>query len=140
MLSKTMDKFYSGMSGGKKAMWLRQNGQLVLDYYDQFGEFLTLRQFNLKPSTLDSLFKREGIVQEDTRCDRAEALAKIAVEGANEARREVRELKSQYSQFTELVGQQLLNNFFVPLLKSVMKLPPFLEAKRDRDLLLSDLA
>ncbi|MBA7523185.1 hypothetical protein ES705_16520 [subsurface metagenome] len=121
-------------------MWLRLNGQLVLDYYDQFGESLTLRQFNLKPSTMDSLFKREGIVQEDTRYDRAEALAKIAIEGANEARRGVRELKSQYSQFTELVAQQLLTNFFVPLLKSVMKLPPFLEAKPDRDLLLSDLA
>ena len=140
MLSKAMDKFYSGMSGGKKAMWLRQNGRLVLDYYNQFGESLTLRQFNLKPSTLESLFKREGIGQEDTKYDRAEALAKIAAEGANEARREVRELKSQYSQFTELVAQQLLNNFFVPLLKSVMKLPPFLEAKPDRDLLLSDLA
>ncbi len=140
MLNKAMGKYYSGMSGGKKAMWLRLNEQLVLDYYDQFGESLTLRQFNLKPSTLDSLFKREGIVQEDPRYDRAVALAKIAVEGANEARREVRELKSQYSQFTELVGQQLLNNFFVPLLKSVVKLPPFLEAKPDRDLLLSDLA
>ena len=140
MLSKTMDKFYSGMRGGEKAMWLRQNGQLVLDYYDQFGEFLTLSQFNLKPSTLASLFNREGIGQEDTRYDRAEALAKIAMEGANEARREVRELKSQYSQFTELVGQQLLNNFFIPLLKSVVKLPAFLEAKPNRDLLLSDLA
>lgn len=140
MLSKAMDKFYSGMSGGKKAMWLRQNGQLVLDYYNQFGESLTLRQFNLKPSTLASLFEREGIEQEDTRYDRAEALAKIAIEGSNEARRDVRELKSQYSQFTELVAQQLLNNFFIPLLKSAIKLPSFLEIKPDRDLLISDLA
>ena len=121
-------------------MWLRLNGQLVLDYYDQFGEPLTLRQFNLKPSTLGSLFKREGIGQEDTGYDRLEALANIAVAGTNEARREVRELKSQYSQFTELVSRQLIDNFFLPLLKSVVKLPPFLEAKPDRDLLLSDLA
>ena len=140
MLYKAMSKFYKGMNGGEKAMWLRQNRQLVLDYYDQFGEPLTLRQFNLKPSTLDSLFKRQGIDKEDIRHYRAEALAKIAMEGANEARRDVRELKAQFGLFTELVSRQLIDNFFVPLLGSVITLPPSFGVKATKDLLISDLA
>jgi len=135
-----MIKFYKGMNGGEKAMWLKQNRQLVLDYYDQFSESLTLRQFNLKPSTLDSFLKRQGLDKKDTRYDRAEALAEIATEGANEARREVRELKAEYSLFTELVSRQLIDNFFLPLLGSVITLPPSFGVKATRDLLVSDLA
>lgn len=135
-----MSTFNLGMSGGKKAMWLRQNRQLVLDYYAQFSEALTLSQFNLKQSTLNSLLNREGIEKRDTRQDRAEALAEIALESSRETKREVRELQSQYEQFTEIVCQQLIDRFFLPLLKSVIKIKPSLELKPRRNLLVPDPA
>lgn len=48
-------------------------------------------------------------------------------------------MKAQYSLFTELVSRQLIDNFFLPLLSSVITLPPSFGVKATKDLLISDL-
>ena len=131
--------FQPGISGGRKNMWLRENWRLVTDFYHEFGFDATLKQFTMKPDTLERFLDREGIEKKDIRLEKLNLMAQMAIEGANEARRDVRELKGEYKHFTELVGQQLIEKFFVPVLRSAIKLPPELEEMQKPDLDITDL-
>jgi hypothetical protein len=67
--------------------------------------------------------------------NRALMVAQIAKEGNMETRAKVNDLEAQYEEFVNLVANQLMNKFFIPLLRGMIKLPPEFEKKPDENVL-----
>lgn len=128
------------LNGGKKHLWLRQNRQLVLDYCRQFGKEATLERFNMRKYTLDNMLVAEASEQQYAGKDDIERVAlktEITDAGVKELKHEIKELKAEYSKFTESVSSQLVSKFFYPLLLSVINLPDDMKEPAD-SLALSD--
>jgi hypothetical protein len=130
-----------GTSGGRKQMWLKQHRDMVLDFCATFGREATMEQFSMKGDTLDSLIDSRR--QEDLSfkiADRAIVKTEQTDVRVRELSREVGELKASYTRFTEVIGDELANKFFMPLFQLVIQLPEELRPKPATDgLLLSDI-
>lgn len=97
----------AGLSGGKKQLWLRNNRQLILDYYREFGEAETCEKFNLKKDTLDRIINREAsrqryVSQDDF--EKALTRVDIAESGVRSLRREVRDIRYEYYSATDRIA------------------------------------
>lgn len=132
---------YAGLKGGQKQMWLRQHRDEILEYMAKHNKGATMLKFGIAhPGTLDRLVKRETESEEKpTRFEvmKARGLAETSLEMSRESQRELRDLKVALQGFVEGVGEQLALRFFLPLLQSVIQLPPGLGPERDNRLDLS---
>lgn len=124
-----------GLIGGPKQMWLRQHRDEVLEFYEKEGAEATRERFHLKQYTLDSLLKdkRKPFAPELTRYDRLELKVNMAQAALEDLRAEVKQLQEAFSLFQESVGEQIKQNFFLPLLQAGIKLPASLELKPGSD-------
>lgn len=123
------------LTGGRKQLWINQNRQLIIDYCREFGEAETCEKFNLKKDTLTRIIQREGErYRNDALIDveRAHMLAQINDAGIRELKHEIKDLKREYSKFTESVSVQLVEKFFNPLLQRVIVLPEDMNPVRDQ--------
>jgi len=133
----------SKLSGGAKNHWLKNNRDLVLGYYEQFGREATMKQFNLRDTTLDDFLNRpephnSRFHSRIDKADEALAMAEMAEVGVAEARKEVRELKEEWTTFIESVSSQLVQRFFIPLLQQNITLSNELDIKPESDMLKID--
>lgn len=121
----------AGMSGGGKNKWLRENREHIIWYFETFGKEKTEAEFSLTHNTLGQLLARPESIHPPkfTKADRAEAQAQIALEATRQLKSELNELKAQFANFQESVGEQLLRRFFLPLLQSAIQTDPELEIK-----------
>lgn len=123
-----------GLKGGEKRMWLRIHQDEVLEYLEEHGEEATKEKYHLTHDTLDRVKIPEGgHYSSFTRYDRLEMKVNIAKAGLEDLTGEVRELKEQFGKFQESIGEQLKQNFLLPLLAAGFKLPTELELKPKPD-------
>jgi len=119
------------MRGGQKSKWLRAHGAEVLDYLSTNGIYNTLVRFHIGSMTLDRLLNRNPVDNDPryrfTRTSLpadAEPVFKVAQDaievaeiakleaarsnqGVADLRREIRELKEQFSLFQDTVGTHI---------------------------------
>lgn len=119
-----------GLSGGPKSMWLRTHREQIIEYYDRHGEEATRRRYGIaRIDVLEELIIRPKTVRFDnplstSRLDRYAILE----EDIRSLKKEVVELKRQFSLFTDAVSTQFAQNFFKPLLAMSIKLDSDLES------------
>lgn len=120
------------LKGGAKEMWLRQNKEEVMEYYEKNGAEATKRRYTLKPETLEAMLgngRRKPFVTPFTKTDKLELELEIANAGVKELRAEVAELKEQFGNFQQAVSEQLTKNFFLPLLQHGVELSDTFDMK-----------
>lgn len=118
------------LKGGVKGVWLKQNRQLVVDYWRHFGDADTCKQFSMRPEVLRDLI--QGGV-EDPRAvrlprrsddiEKVQLMAEASQAAVAELRRDIRGLKEDYIQFTELVSESIATKLLKPLLSMIIRLP-----------------
>lgn len=132
-----VDKLPKGTKGGQKQLYLKQHRAEIIAFYRSFGSEEACRQYNMTEQTLKKLLNSpEPLNRKD---DRAVIIAQMAEARSVEIKKEVDDLKRQYSIFVDSVARQLLEKFFRPLLQQTIKLPAGLEWKPDTMLKLDDL-
>lgn len=115
-----LDQF-TKLNGGQKHMWLQHHRELILTFYDEFGETATRTIFKLRGETLHNLVNSKTSHNNYNRlskADKALAQAEIARADVQELRKEIRELRQLFEYFQQSVGEQLVNKFFLPLLQA----------------------
>lgn len=124
-----MTDLIKGTKAGTKNNWLRTHRDEVLVYYSEHGEKATREKYNIvKDLTWQHLLDGYSTpAAKLTKADRAIMKAEIAQEAANELKAEVKELKRQYGSFVSLLGEQLTQKFFIPLLRDKIEIPAELE-------------
>jgi len=135
-----MTEFRPDMKGGTKQKWLRENHELVMSFWRQYGDIATIHQFHLKYDTLQNILLRDSEYKSRyhenealRQKDRAEIMAQMAQAGVAELRGEVRELKESYSRFVPAVAGEISDKFLAPLLRLALKLPVELDEKPKED-------
>jgi hypothetical protein len=123
----------SGVDAGPKSLWLRQHRSTILDCLEIFGKNWVLANFRLTPLTLEKVISLDhrlftGLDRKLTRLerveldtkdiarkletviewqDRAETRFQMAEETPREYSKEVRQLKEDYAEFTNLISSRL---------------------------------
>ena len=129
-----MKELKPGTKGGQKQLWLRQNFELVIGFHHVFGRDATLVQFNIKPSTLDSLLTRykDSLIKQ-SEAERLNIKINYIVDVLNQTRNEVMGLKRDYGKFTVVVADIIAKQFLEPLLRHMLAVPDSLELKEMDD-------
>ena len=118
-----LDQF-TKLRGGPKHMWLENHRDMILTFYDEFGETTTKTTFNLKGETLHNLLVARTSQRKCGRlskADKALAQAEILRADLQEIRKEVKSLKDLFERFQQSVGEQLVTKFFIPMLQAGIK-------------------
>ena len=115
-----------GLTGGQKYLWLGVHRDEVLTYLQAHGDAETRRYYGLTTHrVLDDLKTRWFVESRHRSVSAFDRLRTdvdiIATDNAN-LRKEIRELKEQYSILRESIGEQLATKFFIPLLRLAIKL------------------
>jgi hypothetical protein len=128
---------YKELSGGKKQMWLRQHRDEVLEFYDKHGAEATKEQYNLLPSTLDSILKDKPkpFTGRFSRQDELQLRLNMTNAEMVTLRTEVRELKELFLSFQDSVSEQLKQKFLLPLLQAGIRVDSNLQLKPQPDVL-----
>ncbi len=119
-----LDQF-TKLKGSPKHMWLENHGDLILTFYDEFGETTTKTTFNLKGETLHNLLTPTTSQRNYNRLSKADkALAQTEILRADvqETKKEAQLLKDLFERFQQSVGEQLVTKFFMPMLQAGIKL------------------
>jgi len=125
-----MQELKPGTKGGRKQLWLRQNFELVIGFYQVFGQDATLEQFNLKQSTLDSILTRyNDELLKQSEAEKLNTKVNYIIEALNDTRAEVRGLKRDYGRFTQVVADTISRQFLEPLIRHTIQVPDSLELK-----------
>lgn len=99
------------------------------------------KEFGLSHLTLEDLLAHEPEqwrIPTFTKTDKALSLAEINQANVEDLRKEIKELKEQFSKFQETVSSQVADKFLKPLV-SQLRLPPELESKPEPDNLKLDM-
>ncbi len=120
-----------GMKAGEKHKWLRLHYDEIMAYYQDHGEAATRAKYNIrKQASWDGLISGAAPrVPKFSKADRAIDMAKMAMESNREVKVEVRELRKDFRQFVNLVGNQVAAALIIPLIQAQIKLPAELEEK-----------
>lgn len=123
------------LRGGQKAMWLRQHRNLVVEFYNEFGEDETKQRFCFTHDTLEGLLKyeRRSFQPKFSTADKALLTAQIAEEGVRQCRREIEELKESYALFKESVSEQIGKKIIFSILESGIRVDETLLVKPKQD-------
>ncbi|MFC2025336.1 hypothetical protein ACFLTG_02875 [Chloroflexota bacterium] len=119
-LNAELDQF-TKLKGGQKHMWLEHHRVSILAFYDEFGETATRTTFNLTEQTLHNLINSTTSHRSYNRlskADKAISQAEIARADVQELRKEIRQIRQLFEHFQQSVGEQLVNKFFLPLVKA----------------------
>ena len=138
--SKELENFAT-LKGGKKRMWLELHKDLVLQFYEEFGEDTTRQLFHLKKITLDSFLTYAGndnLRRPFSKVDRIIDEIKILKAEFSEFRQDSQSLKELFERFQQSVGEQLISNFFMPLLQAGFRVDADLNLKQEDKLSLED--
>lgn len=130
-----MVELHKGMRGGRKQMWLREHRALVLEYLNAYGPEETIKHFNMKRSTLDSLVNRVEPWNPTPFAKAEKALQQIEIlrEQVYDTNARQRYMEVQFGQFAETVSDQISRKFLAPLLRHTIKLPKSLEIEQKPD-------
>jgi len=125
-----------GMNGGRKAFYLRAHSAEILDYLQEHGEVETRRHYGINRDDVIKEIEEHWGLNERNKPLSANAKLRLQM---NIMEADIKDLKSELHQIKELfftfregVGEQLTQKFFIPLLKSAIKLDPKLEEPKDK--------
>ncbi|MFC1965338.1 hypothetical protein ACFLWI_00070 [Chloroflexota bacterium] len=130
-----LDQF-TKLKGGQKHMWLEHHRESILTFYDEFGETVTRRTFNLTEQTLHNLVNfttSHRSYNRFSKSDKALAQVEIVRADVQELRKEIRELRQLFEYFQQSVGEQLVNKFFLPLLQAGLSIDYDLNLEKKDD-------
>jgi hypothetical protein len=136
-----LDQF-TKLKGGQKHMWLENHRDMILTFYDEFGETITRTTFNLKGETLHNLLatgtshRKSGRL---SKADKALAQSEILRADLQEIRKEVISLKKIFERFQQSVGEQLVTKFFMPLLQAGIKMDADLNIEEEDKLRIDNI-
>ena len=131
--SKELDELAT-LKGGKKRMWLELHKDLVLQFYEEFGEDTTRQLFHLQKITLDSFLTYAGndkLRRPLSKVDRVMSENKILKAQYLELSQKVQSLEELFGRFQQSVGEQLISNFFMPLLQAGFRVDADLNLKHE---------
>ena len=115
-------------SGGKLIFSLKNNYDQIVSFYRHHGPEATLSEYHITRRTLERLLAGGyGKPQRRTKADRAIDLANIAIASNSELRRELREMREEYSQLVSLVVQQLADRIIKAMQNIEVDIPPELK-------------
>lgn len=139
-----MEKDLEGLNAAELQMWRRQHRKEILDYLEQNGKEATMKRYRFSHQDVFERFIEHPppprpSCEKFTKLDKVEMLAQMALASGRESKSEIRELKEAYEKFTDSVGDQLAQKFFLPLLRMALKVDPSLELKPDRSLEIDSL-
>lgn len=97
-------EYLKGLSGGRKEMWLRENRQLVMNYFMEHGREATLERFMMEEDTLDRFLHRDEIhIDNYSKAERAVYISQTAIDMARESARRCTELEARLAALTPVV-------------------------------------
>jgi len=117
------------LRGSAKGNWIEDHLAEIQQYYSMHGREATKQFYCLSDWTMDYRIL-DRTPTEKTRYkyyDSADIVAQIAREEARSASVRCAELERQYQLFTTYVSKSLVDGFFKPLLRRMIKLPPEME-------------
>lgn len=124
------------MKGGPKHKWYEDHQPEVLQFYHLHGKDETMQEFGIRrESTLNSIINmkpRWKLDEQEKRIDRLQDRVLQAEERLRIYRHEQIDLTEQYQAFVPAISEQITEKFIKPLFSLVIKLPPALEEKGDR--------
>lgn len=138
------------LRGGQKNLWLRLHSEDIINYFVRHGRELTKQQFRItKDFALDSILEGGGASDipqfgkldkvEIEKLDKVESQLEINTENVRDLRGEVRELREIFGLFEQSVGKQLIEKFFLPLLRRGIELNERFEKPRPKTIKVDDL-
>ena len=136
-----LDQF-TNLKGGQKHMWLENHRDMILTFYDEFGEIVTKTTFNLKGETLHNLLAARTSQRKYGRLSKADkslAQADILRADLQEIRKEVKSLKELFERFQQSVGEQLVTKFFMPMLQAGIKVDANLNIEEEDKLRIDNI-
>lgn len=101
-----------GLNGGKKQFWLRLHRKEVEEFYFKHGPEATMKEFCLRPATLERFFDRKGHEERATRLSENDRwVLRMANEGIRDVKRHLRQLEEWKEEVQPVidVGQSLIN-------------------------------
>lgn len=115
-------------SGGRKNLQLRLHKDEVLSYLSEHGPDATRDYYKLTATTFNRLVSNGYKTPEKTKkLDIMRDKFELVRSDNAAMRRELRELRELFGNFTEVVSDQLTEKFFKPLIQSAIALPPGFE-------------
>lgn len=131
------------LTGGVKQKWLRDNHELVLSYYGEFGPGATCEEFNLKPATLQRFLDRftgedsawrepssyleSKVARLDSEFraleDRVSTRLRVWETSVTDNRRDIRELTEAYERFLPALAENISQLLVLPLLRAGISVP-----------------
>lgn len=121
---------------GEKAMFIRRNLDLILQFNQVFGDDKTIEIFHLTSNTLYSIKNNDGKYVKHMPANTAKLKASMAIdlclniekrldhltvrtEDITSLRREVRELKAEFGRFAEITAESVTKALIAPLLQGL---------------------
>jgi hypothetical protein len=130
----------SGLSGGRKTLWLKAHNKEVLSYYASFGRDATMRRYGMQPTTFNNFLLRNNMPAEPV-SDTEVLSIKIQIIDAklNDVRADVTNMKNAFTNFSEAVSKRLEAQIMRPFIRALLADPPDIKLSKDNDLCLEDL-
>ena len=124
------------LNGGGLIIYLRLHYDEVVGYFKSNGLQATCEHYGVSRPTLERLIAGEyGKGKKLSMAERAFHMAEVATAGNAELRREVREMREEYSRLVELIAGQITTKIIGALKSVEIDLPPELDHKQDDDIL-----
>jgi len=122
------------LNGGQLIFYIKNHKVEILTFFRENGLFATLEHFHISAPTLERIMAGDyGGTKPLTKSERAIALSEIAIAGNAELRREIREMREEYSQLVNLIAGQITARIVEALRSIEIKIPQELEHQnRDR--------
>lgn len=116
------------LNGGQLIFYIKNHKLEILTYFRENGLFATLEHFHISAPTLERLMAGDyGGTKPLTKPERAIAMAEIAIAGNAELRREIREMREEYSQLVNMIAGQITARIAEALRSIEIRIPPELE-------------